>query len=160
MQRAKACNGIALEQFGSRRQKSADLQALNTQLYYDHLLLQRIPATSVFIDLVSNYNLVVHNIASLALQRIGMPKAPICCTFTTLQDVVHSVHMTYGDSLEAYGGDLWVVKTKLPPQGLGQGNGTAPCIWALVSTPLLNAIRSKGYSAVFKCMISKSSFKL
>jgi hypothetical protein len=160
MKRAESCGGIAPEQYGSRRQKSADLQALNTRLYYDHILLRRIPATSVFIDLVSNYDLVVHNIASLALQRVGMPKAPILCTFATLQDMVHSVRTAYGDSLQTYGGDLWVIKIKPPPQGLGQGNGTAHCTWALVSTPLLNATRDKGFGAVFKCSISKNSFKL
>eukprot|EP00957_Ditylum_brightwellii_P140296 10690118-Ditylum_brightwellii.AAC.1 len=115
---------------------------------------------SLFIDLVSNYDLAVHNIAGFALQRIGMPKAPIFCTFTTLQDMIHSVRMSYGDSLETYGGDLWVVNTKPPPQGLGQRNSAVLCTWALVSTPLLNAIRRKGHGAVFKCMISKSSFKL
>eukprot|EP00957_Ditylum_brightwellii_P195370 14885575-Ditylum_brightwellii.AAC.1 len=75
---------------------------------------------------MSNYDLVVHNIMSLALQRVGMPKAPICCTFATLQDMVHSVQTAYGDSLQTYGGDLWIVKIKPPPQGLGQGNGVAP----------------------------------
>eukprot|EP00957_Ditylum_brightwellii_P038338 2898307-Ditylum_brightwellii.AAC.1 len=91
MRRAEACDSIAPEQFGSRRQKSADLQALNTRLYYDCILLKRVPATSVFIDLMSNCDLVVHNIASLALQRVGKPKAPICCTFATQQGMVHLV---------------------------------------------------------------------
>eukprot|EP00957_Ditylum_brightwellii_P084478 6423957-Ditylum_brightwellii.AAC.1 len=74
--------------------------------------------------------------------------------------MVHSVQTAYGDSLETYGGDLWVVKLKPPPQGLGQGNGAALCTWALVSTPLLSTIRNKGQGAVFKCVISKSSFCL
>eukprot|EP00957_Ditylum_brightwellii_P047340 3596844-Ditylum_brightwellii.AAC.1 len=87
MRRAEACGGVASEQFGSQRNKSAGLHALNAHLFYDHVLLQKIPSTSVFIDLVSNYDLVVHNIASLALQRVGVPKAPICCTFTTIQDM-------------------------------------------------------------------------
>eukprot|EP00957_Ditylum_brightwellii_P179638 13684293-Ditylum_brightwellii.AAC.1 len=126
MRRAEACGGVAPEQFGSRCYKSVDLQALNTRLFYYHVLLQKIPSTSVFIDLVTNYDFVVHNIASLALQRVGVPKAPIYCTFTTIQDMVHSVRAAYGDSLETYGGDLWVVKMNPPPQGLGQGNGAAP----------------------------------
>eukprot|EP00957_Ditylum_brightwellii_P006660 506259-Ditylum_brightwellii.AAC.1 len=50
-------------------------------------VLERKPATSTFIDLVSNYDLVVHSIAVLGLQRVGMPKEPINCTFTTLQDM-------------------------------------------------------------------------
>eukprot|EP00957_Ditylum_brightwellii_P169381 12892118-Ditylum_brightwellii.AAC.1 len=118
------------------------------------------PSTSVFIDLVSNYDLVVQNIASLALQRVGVPKAPICCTFTMIQDIVYSVRTAYGDSLETYGGDLCVVKLNPPPQGVGQGNGAAPGLWALVSTLMLNDIRDKGHGAVFKCVISKRFFCL
>eukprot|EP00957_Ditylum_brightwellii_P066788 5067688-Ditylum_brightwellii.AAC.1 len=74
--------------------------------------------------------------------------------------MVHSVQTAYGDSLQTYWGDLWVVKIKPPPQGLGQGNGTAPGTWALVSSSLINAIRDKGFGAVFKCSISKRTFKL
>eukprot|EP00957_Ditylum_brightwellii_P143857 10961713-Ditylum_brightwellii.AAC.1 len=74
MRRAEACIGVAPEQFKSQHNKSADLQALNTRLFYDHVLLKKIPSTSVSIDLVSNYDLVVDNIASLALQRVGVPK--------------------------------------------------------------------------------------
>eukprot|EP00957_Ditylum_brightwellii_P074988 5698875-Ditylum_brightwellii.AAC.1 len=87
MARAEEIQGVAQEQYGSRKQKAADIQALNTRLFYDYVLMEKTPAISTFIDLVSNYNLVVHSIASLAMQRVGTPKAPINCTFTTLQDM-------------------------------------------------------------------------
>eukprot|EP00957_Ditylum_brightwellii_P155495 11836156-Ditylum_brightwellii.AAC.1 len=74
--------------------------------------------------------------------------------------MVHMVLTAYGNSLSSYGEDLWAIPCSLPPQGLGQGNGAAPCIWALVSTPILIALRKKGYGAAFKCYISKDSFKL
>eukprot|EP00957_Ditylum_brightwellii_P172332 13119594-Ditylum_brightwellii.AAC.1 len=122
---------------------SADLQALNTRLFYNYVLLERVPATSIFIDLVSNYDLVVHSIASLALQQVGIPKEPINCTFATLQDMVHMCRTYFGDSTDSYGGDIWAIPLKPPPQGIGQGNGAAPCIWALVSTPILNALRKQ-----------------
>eukprot|EP00957_Ditylum_brightwellii_P096743 7368025-Ditylum_brightwellii.AAC.1 len=112
MNRAENCGSIAPEQFESKKEKSADLLALNTQLYYNHLLLQRNPAISVFINLVSNYDLMVYNIVSLALQQVGTPQAAVFCTFTTLQDMVHTVHTAYGDSLETYSGKLWVIKIK------------------------------------------------
>ena len=128
MENAERLQGVADEQYGSRKHKAADVQALNTRLFYDHIRLKRKPATSTFIDLVSNYDLVVHSIASLALQRVNTPKAPIDCTFTTLQDMVHTVRTAYGDSIESYGGELWAIPCSPPPQGLGQGNGAAPCI--------------------------------
>eukprot|EP00957_Ditylum_brightwellii_P048416 3674617-Ditylum_brightwellii.AAC.1 len=46
------------------------------------------------------------------------------------------------------------------PQGLRQGNGAALCIYALVSTPILNALCKKGFGAAFKCCISEDEFKL
>jgi hypothetical protein len=74
--------------------------------------------------------------------------------------MVHTVRTAYGDSIDSYGGDLWILKLEPPPQGLGQGNGAAPATWALVSSPLLNVLRSKGYGVVFKCAILKKEFKI
>jgi hypothetical protein len=42
----------------------------------------------------------------------------------------------------------------VPCQGLGQGNGTGPQIWAVVSTPVLYYLRSEGYGVAFKTSIS------
>ena len=96
---------LAPEQYGSRKAKEADAQDLNTRLLYDPTRLKRVSATSVFSDLVSNYNLVAHNIAALSLQHANVPKEPIICKFTTIQDMVHSVRITFGDSDTFYGGD-------------------------------------------------------
>eukprot|EP00957_Ditylum_brightwellii_P178897 13626967-Ditylum_brightwellii.AAC.1 len=87
MRWAEISNGVTPEQFGSRRRKSADLQALSTRLFYGYTLLKKHPSTNLFIDLVSNYNLVVHSIATMAMRQVGMPPAPIYCTFNTLQDM-------------------------------------------------------------------------
>eukprot|EP00957_Ditylum_brightwellii_P083131 6320712-Ditylum_brightwellii.AAC.1 len=106
MKKAEAQKGIAREQFGGRVGHSPDLQSLNIRIFYDQIILQQKPASSTFIDLVSNYDLVTHSIGSLALQRVGVLNAPIFCMFTTLQDMVHSVRTAYGDSINKYGGDL------------------------------------------------------
>ena len=160
MRKAEDAKAVAWEQFGSRRHHAADLQALNTRLFYDQLRLTRRPATTPFVDLVSNYDLVVHSVASLALQRMGVPKAPIKAMLTTLQDMVHTCRTVFGDSLEQYGGKVWAVPLSPPPQGLGQGNGAAPTIWALVSTPLLDQLRAAGHGVVFKCCLSGETFHL
>eukprot|EP00957_Ditylum_brightwellii_P046629 3538180-Ditylum_brightwellii.AAC.2 len=54
--------------------------------------------------------------------------------FTGFHDMVHMVRTAYDDLLTSYGGDLWCIPIKPPSQGLGQGNGCAPCSWVLVST--------------------------
>eukprot|EP00957_Ditylum_brightwellii_P054264 4110314-Ditylum_brightwellii.AAC.1 len=131
MEKAEENGGIAPEQYNNRKRLSAYLQALNTRLFYNYILLEITPATSTFIDLVLNYDLVVHIIASLALQRVGMPKEPIQCTFTTLQEMVCTCRTVFGNSTSSYRGNIWVIPCKPPPQGLGQGNGAAPCIWTL-----------------------------
>lgn len=135
MRRAELNGGLAIEQYGSRTAKAADIQALNTRLFYDLVRLKKIPATSEFTDLVSNYDLVVHSLASLSLQRVGVPKEPILYTFTTLQNMVSSVRTAFSDSIKTMGGDLWAVPLNPPPQGLGQGNGVAPAIWAVTTLP-------------------------
>eukprot|EP00957_Ditylum_brightwellii_P188310 14336370-Ditylum_brightwellii.AAC.1 len=90
---AERNGGITQEKFGGRVRHSAEVQTLNVCLFSDQVKLDKVPATSTFVDLVSNYDLV---------------------------DMVHSVKTASGDSLPNYGGDLWVIQLQLPPQGLGQ----------------------------------------
>eukprot|EP00957_Ditylum_brightwellii_P165545 12603134-Ditylum_brightwellii.AAC.1 len=67
----------------------------------------------------------------MAMRQVGIPSAPIYCTFNTLQGMVHNMRTACGDSLDNYDGELWIVKTKPPLQGLRQGNRMAPGRWAL-----------------------------
>ena len=54
--------------------KSANIQSLNTRLFYDIVLFKRTPETSVLADLVSRYDLVLHIIASLVLHIVDVEK--------------------------------------------------------------------------------------
>ena len=89
MQLVESTVRLAPEQYGSRESKASDTQALNTRLFYDLTWIKRLSATSVFSHLVSNYDLVAHNIAARSLQRANFPKEPITCTFTNLLDMFH-----------------------------------------------------------------------
>ena len=80
-----------------------------------------------------------------------MDQAPIVCMFTTIQNLDHYIRTVYGDSTLSFSGKLWTV----PIQGVGQGNGAGPQIWAVVSTPVLNMLRAEGYGAFFEASISK-----
>ena len=70
----------------------------NTRLFYELIRQNKFPETSIFADLVSNYDLVVHSIAYLSLQRVDVSKESILCTFTTIQNMNHSVRTVFGDS--------------------------------------------------------------
>jgi hypothetical protein len=73
--------------------------------------------------------------------------------FTTIQSLHHYIRAIYGDSIQQFCGALWDV----PIQGVGQGNGAGPQIWAVVSTPVLNMLRAKGYGAFFRTVLSGES---
>ena len=98
MSQAEILDGIAPLKYGIRKAKSADIQALNTRLFYDLIRQEIIPARSIFADIISNYDLVVHSITLLPLQRVNAPKEPIICNFTTVQNMTHSVRTDFGVS--------------------------------------------------------------
>ena len=59
-----------------------------------------------------------------------------------------------------YDGNKWTLTLKPPPRYLRQGNGDAPDIWEIFSTPLLDCLWDAGHGSVFKCCIPQDSLKL
>ena len=154
MRKTENFDGIAPEKYSRRKSTASDIQALKTRIFYDLIRQKRIPATRISEDLVSNYHLLGYSIASLSLQTSDVPKEPILCTFTTIQNMTHSVRTSFGESKSTCGGDNWAVNISPPPQSLGKGNGADPYIWDRVSNPLLNCLRDAGHEAALKCCIS------
>ena len=74
MNQAEDIEGISPEQYGRITSKDADIQAFNTYLFYDLVIQKKVKSTSVFADIIYNYDLVVHIIASISLQRVNIPK--------------------------------------------------------------------------------------
>jgi len=75
--------------------------------------------------------------------------------FTNLQEAIHKVRPGFGDYKAHYGGKVWLV----PIHGIGQGNGAGPAIWAVISTPLLNILREKGFGCEILCPLSSEYFR-
>ena len=152
---AEDLKNIAPEQYGSRKNHTAIDHGLNKQLTFDLMRIKKKPGAVGSTDALSCYNRVVHSVASLSMRRQGIPPAPIICMFTTIQKLKHYIRTIFGDSELSFGGDLWAVKVSDGPiQGLGQGNGAAPQMWAVVSTPVLEMLRSEGHCCFFKAAIS------
>ena len=61
--------GLAPEQYRSHALKAAGIHDLNMGLFYNILLLNLTPETRVFVDFVSNYDLVIHSIDSLEVAK-------------------------------------------------------------------------------------------
>jgi hypothetical protein len=154
MRIAKKTKSLATEQYGSRRQHKAIDLAVNKALTFDILRQLKRPAAICSNDAKSCYDLIGHTQAAISMQRVGVPKNFINCLFTTLQEAVHQVRTGYGDSKKHYGGKVLLV----PIHGIGQGNGAGPAIWAVVSTPLLNVLRDKGFGCEIICPLSSEYF--
>jgi hypothetical protein len=104
----------------------------------------------------SCYDLIGHTTASLAMQRMGVPKAAVDCLFSTLRTALHKVRTGFGDSETAYGG---LDDSGLPMHGICQGNGAGPSIWAVLSSPILTCMRSKGFGLKFISPISSTQVR-
>jgi hypothetical protein len=120
-------------------------------LSFDLVRQQRRTAALCSNDTKSCYDRVVHSVTSIAMQQQNISDTACICMFTTLQNLEHNVRTIYGDSETRYGGTLWAV----PIHGLGQGNGAGPTIWAVVSAPLLNQMRQRGFGFFYQTCILK-----
>ena len=141
---------LAQEQFGSRKTLSSVDQSLNKRLTFDLMRQLKRPGALCSNDAKSCYDRVVHSIASICMQHVGVPQEPIVCMFTTIQNLEHCIRTVYGDLTVTFSGQLWAV----PMHGLGQGNGMGPPIWDIVSTPVIYMHHDEGYGAFFKASIS------
>lgn len=140
MLHAESLQNLAREQYGSRKHHKSNTAATNKVLTMDLLRLRRQAGALCSNDAKSCYDRVVHSIASLSFRRQGAPNSAVLCLLQTLQRATHKIRTAYGVSQMHYGGD------RDPPiQGLGQGNGAAPTGWAVISTPLINMMRTAGF---------------
>jgi hypothetical protein len=147
---ADQTKSLALEQYGSRKKHQAIDLAVNKALTFDTLHQTKRAGAICSNDTKSCYDLIGHKQVALSMQRVGVPKNIVNCLFTTLQEAVHRVRTGFGDSEAHYWGAVWL----MPIHGIGQGNGAGPAIWAVVSTPILNALREQGFGCEIVRLLS------
>jgi hypothetical protein len=152
MKIAETSKSLAPEQYGSRKHHRAIDLAVCKVLTYDLLRQLKRSGAICSNDAKSCYDLIGHTPASIAMQRFGVSRSAIDCLFTTLQEAWHQVRTGFGDSYLSYGGP----SLSTPMHGIGQGNGAGPAIWAVLSSPLLNTLRSKGFGSEFCSPISST----
>lgn len=141
---------IPKEQYGSRKGKKAILHAVNKKLLYDNVHLQRKPAILCSNDAKSNYDRILHSIASITCEWLGIPPQPITCMLTTIQELEHHIRTAYGTSTSSMCNLL-----PIPLQYVCQGNGAGPAIWITASSPLLEMICDAGHGISFEEPLSK-----
>ena len=146
---------LAPEQYGSRKYHKAIDQVVNKILTFDLLRQLRWPGAVCSNDAKSCYDRIVHAVASLCMQRNRISEPAIVCMFTTIQQLEHTIRTAYGDSAHKYKGRLWAV----PLQGVMQGNGAGPAIWAIISSPVLDMLRKAGFGTFFKTSVTGEDVK-
>lgn len=156
MKRAEKKKLLAKEQYGSRRRLSASLHALNKRLVLDILRLQRKPGIIIANDAKSCYDRILHFAAYISLRRAGLPRKTVISMLEPIRRMTHKIRTAYGDSEMTYGGEEW----ERDPHGILQGNGAGPAIWALVSSPLLELLRIRGFGATLHGCIGKTFFHM
>jgi len=129
---AEAHRQMAKEQYGSCKEKAADIQCLNKRLLYNYVCYKHEPLALCSNDAKSCYDRIVLIVTALCLCRLGAPKPYVQSMVSTIHGMQHHVRSTYRDSKGSQGCTQW----QHPIAGIGQGNGARPHIWAAVSTPL------------------------
>ena len=137
MAHGEKLGNLAREQYGSRKHHQSCTAATNKVLTMDLLRLRRQAGALCSNDAKSCYDRIVHSVAALAMIRQGAPTPAVQSLLLTLQQAKHKIRTGFGVSLKNYGRFRWP-----PLQGLGQGNGVAPTGWAVISTVLINMMRT------------------
>ena len=150
-------NMISEEQY-SRPGRSAQDNATNKRLMFDYQRIKRQGFGMCACDLKSCYDRIVHNAASLALQRVGVRKSDIASMFGTIQTMVHKVRTAFGDSAVTYQADN--PEFLLPVQGTCQGNGAGPSIWSILCSTIFEVLHKEGFSSTFQYALSRGIYKL
>jgi hypothetical protein len=156
MDTAMVNGGMASEQYAKPR-SSAQEQCLARRLVFDIVRHIRQALAMASSDLKSCYDRIVHNAASLALQKNGVSQETVSTMFATIQQCQHHIRTAYGDSSKSYGGQRGF---KLPPMGAGQGNGAGPQMWAILSSVLFLAMHMEGLSTRFCQKMTKKFLSL
>lgn len=87
LEQAERNGAVAVEQFGSRNQLSAIDQSLNKAFSFDIWRQNQQAGALCSNDAKSCYDQIVHNIASLCMQRVRVPLAPVQSMFQTIQQL-------------------------------------------------------------------------
>ena len=150
-------NMIAEEQY-SRPGRSAQDNALNKRLMFDNQRMKKQPFAICACDLKSCYDRIVHNAASLVLQRVGVRQTDIVSMFGTIETMIHKVRTAFGDSEETYHANN--PEYLLPVQGTGQGNGAGPTIWSILCSTIFEILHKEGYTSSFCYALSRGLYEI
>ena len=137
-ERSKA---LARDNLGGRKGMQAVEVNQNWTLANDHIRGCRVRAILISNDAKGCFDRIAHVVAILALRRLGVPRPAILSMIQVIQQMQHYIRTAFGESDRSYGPNT----TGPPPQGLIQGNGTAPAGWTAITAILVDCMKAEGY---------------
>ena len=147
---------LAKEQYSVPGRKSID-HVLNRRLLFDIARYQKTSLAMTACDLKSCYDRIAHTPAIMACMGYGISGAPLQSMFSTIQKTQFVTRTVFGDSKETFGGRETF---SAYPQGSGQGNGSGPPVWAIISSRMFEVLKKRGLATVMASPISKNTLEL
>ncbi len=108
-------------------------------LFYNTTRQARVPAAIAPVDASNCYDRIAHTMVSLVFQAFGVPITAIKTMLGAIENMKFFLCTGFGDLKSLAGGGI---RTKT--QGLTQGNGASPAVWAVITICILGAHRKKG----------------
>lgn len=132
---------LTKDNYGGRKGHRAPEVGLNSYLTQDSIRGRRGRLIVISNDARGCYDRIAHTVLQIAMLRLGVPRPALQSMITTIQEMDHHVCTAFGVSDGKYGFD----PTRLPTQGILQGNGAGPAGWFAISSVLIDAMRDAGF---------------
>ena len=142
---------LAKEQYSAPGKKCID-HVLNRRLLFDITRYSKQSLGLTGCDLSSCYDRVTHTPAMLAMASYGIPMQPLTSMFKTIQNCKSYIRTAFGESVRSFGGhdDNYIAL----PMGLGQGNGSGPSVWTIISTKMFEVMYKHDLASFFMTPIT------
>lgn len=95
-------------------------------------------------DTKTCHDCILHAVATICMRRFGVAKETCHVMFGMLQQMENCIRTVCGDSTNSCG------VSKIPLQGVLQGDGAGPAMWLVVSVPIITCSKQKGVVFVLK----------
>ena len=131
-------------QFGSRKSKTSQIPILVEIIQQDYSRTTRNNYGQINYDAKACYNRILPTLASLVSTSFGVHHQVVKLHSHLLKHMAYFVTITGSQYEWKYFNSL-----NLPIYGTGQGSGTSPHIWTMISSLLLRILNNKSDGAVY-----------
>ena len=149
---AEKAKAVSPDQYGCRKNHTAINACLNKVLLMDGMRQKKQAGAIAMNDAKGCFDRINHTFAILVLMSFGVSSLLARSVFETLQTADHHIKTGYGRSGKAYGNN----DEEEPHQGIGQGNGLGPTLWALLSSILIKNMKRHGHGVNLRSALSLS----